>query len=97
MRWAAARDANEAPIVQALELKGWSVFKLSSPGMPDLLCIRRGRMVLLEVKTPKGELKPAQVKTFQRMKAAGYGVAIVRTPSEAVEAVAEATQHQPKE
>jgi hypothetical protein len=87
MRWAAKRDANEDPIVTALELKGWTVFKLSSPGIPDLLCIRRGRVVLLEVKTPKGELEPAQVKTFQRMKAAGYHVAVVRTPSEAVEAV----------
>lgn len=87
MRFAAKRDSNERPIIAALQLAGWSVFQVSATGFPDLLCARRGEVRLLEVKTAKGKLEPAQVKLHQRMEAAGLKVHVVRTPDEALAAV----------
>lgn len=97
MRFAAKRDANEGEIVTALELAGWSVFKVSDTGLPDLICCRRGVLALLEVKAPDGDLTPAQVKTFQRLRAAGYEVAVVRTPAEALTAVGATKKAPPRE
>jgi len=88
MRHAAKRDANEPEIVEALELSGWTVIPVSDTGVMDLLCIRRGVVKLLEVKGPKGKLTPAQEKTFARIHAAGGTVHVVRTPAEALHAVA---------
>jgi hypothetical protein len=85
--YGARRDANERPIVQALELAGWKVFPLSAPGWPDLVCVRHGQVRLLEVKTRTGKLKPAQVVLHQRMASAGLRVHVVRTPEEAIHAV----------
>lgn len=89
MRRAAKRDANERPIITALQLAGWSVFQLSAPGLPDLMCVRRGRVVLIEVKE-KGKRKhltAAQVVFFSKMKAAGLEPVVVETPEEALAAV----------
>lgn len=88
LRHAAKRDANEAEIVRALELAGWAVIPVSDTGVMDLLCIRRGVIRLLEVKGPKGKLTPAQERTFARIHAAGGTVHVVRTPAEALHAVA---------
>lgn len=88
MRYAAKRDANEAEIVRALELSGWTVIPVSDTGVMDLLCIRRGVVRLLEVKSAKGKRTPAQEKTFARIHAAGGTVHVVRTPAEALHAVA---------
>lgn len=88
MRHAAKRDANEPEIVEALELSGWTVIPVSDTGVMDLLCIRRGVVKLLEVKSAKGKLTPAQEKTFARIHAAGGTVHVVRTPAEALHAVA---------
>ncbi len=87
MRWAAQRDAAEPAVVQALELSGWTVVKVSDKGLPDLLCVRRGEVVLLEVKSKGGRMKPAQVQLHARLRAAGLPVAIVTTPEEALAAV----------
>jgi hypothetical protein len=85
----AKRDANEPIIVEALEAAGWLVIRLSAPGMPDLLCVRRGVLVLMEVKMPKGSVTPKQAETFLEMLSWGYRVPIIRSVKEAVE-VAEA-------
>lgn len=88
-RYALQRDANEAPIVQALRLAGWFVLPLNGAGVPDLLCVRRGAIVFLEVKAVKGgRMKPAQVELHAQLRAAGLVVAIVTTPEEALAAVA---------
>lgn len=88
MRWDAQRDKAEPAVVQALQLAGWTVEKVSAKGFPDLLCVRRGVVVLLEVKSKGGRMKPAQVKLHARLRAAGLVVAIVTTPAEALDAVA---------
>ncbi|MBN1208976.1 MAG: VRR-NUC domain-containing protein [Myxococcaceae bacterium] len=87
-RWAAKRDDNEAAIVQALELAGWTVVRVSSPGVMDLLCGRQGVIRLLEVKGKHGRLTPAQERLLLRLRAARIQVAVVRTPEEALAAVA---------
>lgn len=87
MRWAAQRDTAEPAVVQALTLAGWTVERLSDKGFPDLLCVRRGEVVLLEVKSKGGRMKPAQVDLHARLRAAGLAVAIVTTPEEALAAV----------
>ena len=87
MRWAAQRDEAEPDVVRALELAGWTVERVSAPGFPDLLCVRRGQTVLLEVKSKGGRFKPAQVELHARLRAAGLVVAVVTTPEEALAAV----------
>lgn len=87
MRWAAKRDSNEPEIVKALECAGWLVMKVSDKGAPDLLCAKNGRLVLVEVKGPKGKLTPAQVESHQRLAASGVTVHVVTTPEEALMAV----------
>ncbi|MBM7117614.1 VRR-NUC domain-containing protein [Archangium primigenium] len=87
MRWAAQRDKAEPAVVQALQLAGWTVEKVSAPGFPDLLCVRRGQVVLLEVKSERGRMQRAQVELHARVRAAGLVVAVVTTPEEALAAV----------
>ena len=87
MRWAAQRDAAEPAVVRALRLAGWTVEQVSAPGFPDLLCVRRGQVALLEVKSKGGRMKPAQVALHARLRAAGLVVAIVTTPEEGLAAV----------
>lgn len=89
MRAAARRDANEPSIIRALEAVGWLVVPLSGAGLPDLLCVRRGALVLLEVKTAKGTVTTAQAGLFGRMLRWGYRVPVVRSPEEALAAAEE--------
>jgi len=83
MRWAARRDQAEGRIIRAVRLDGWTVERVSASGFPDLLCVRRGEVVLIEVKSKGGRMKPAQVKLHARLRAAGLAVAVVTTPEEA--------------
>lgn len=55
-------DANQQAIVQALRHAGVSVCSLAGcgDGVPDLLCSILGRTLLIEAKTGKGALTPAQ-------------------------------------
>lgn len=85
MRRAAKRDDNEALIVRALQSAGWTVFRVSDTGLPDLMCARDGKVILLEVKAPDGTLTPAQRETFTELAKAGVMVQVVRSPQEALE------------
>ena len=68
MRRAAKRDWTEPEIVRALEAIGVTVARVSSPGVPDLLCWRRDTGYrLIEVKTPRGKLTPDQTALRRRM------------------------------
>jgi hypothetical protein len=81
----ARRDSNEGEIVDALELVGARVWKLDKPF--DLLCHWSGRLTLLEVKTPKGKLTRDQLRELDRCHADGVPVAVVRTVSDALQAI----------
>lgn len=57
---AARRDANEPEIVRALQAVGCDVWRVSGPGLPDLLVRRAGRLYAFEVKTGRGRRTAAQ-------------------------------------
>lgn len=58
------RDDNHAEIAEALRRCGWYVVDTSNcpsaPGMADLTCIRRGRVMLVEVKARAGRQRDRQ-------------------------------------
>lgn len=57
------RDVNERAIVEALRQIGVQVYHISGPGLPDLLTCHRGNWLPIEVKGPRGQLTPAQLRT----------------------------------
>lgn len=80
MRRAAKRDANEPEIVRALRSGGYLVKQLNEF---DLLVSDGQRVWMLEVKMPKGKLKPSQ----EQMLTDGWPLHIVRSESDALNAV----------
>lgn len=80
-RYAAKRDQNEQQIIDALRAVGADVVPLSEEGVADLLVGWRGDNLMLEVKTSKGGLTPAQ-KRFAATWRGHY--AIVRNVEEAL-------------
>jgi hypothetical protein len=85
-RYAKKRDVSEPVIVQALRSAGARVWQLDRPF--DLLVGLRGRFVVLECKTGKRKATDAQVAELDACKAGGLPVYVVRTPEEALQAVA---------
>lgn len=89
----AARDANEAEIVDALRTIGCSVVRLSEKGIPDLLVGFKGNTFLLEVKLPLGakggkshsELTKDQQAFFEQWR--GKEPVIVRSINDAFAAI----------
>ncbi len=61
---AAKIDRNHLEVALALRKMGYSVFSLAAcgRGCPDILASKHGRNYLVEVKSEKGKLTPAQVK-----------------------------------
>jgi hypothetical protein len=88
-RFAATRkDVNQPELVAALRGLGWCVYDTSAvasranlPGWPDLLCVRAGRVVLVEIKHGKAPLTPDE-QTFH----AGYAgeIVVLRTIDDCV-------------
>lgn len=60
-RNAARRDKNERALIDCFAQLGVYTHRLSGAGLPDLLCGYRGRWCLVEVKTSRGRLEPAQL------------------------------------
>jgi len=78
-------------IVQALSYAGWLVMHIPNqstrgrqrwsgllPGAPDLVAVKRGRVVFLEVKTDKGKLSEKQVEVNDLLRLHGMEVRVVR-------------------
>lgn len=77
-------DANHASIRTALRQCGWLVADLSAAGkgFPDLVAIRGGRTVFVEVKDGKKspsarKLTPAQVELHEAFQRAGHKVQVI--------------------
>ncbi len=82
-----------------LRLYGWKVVRIhqslgSEKGIPDLVAIREGRHVWIEVKAPKGYLSEHQVAWLQDLEDHG-GVYIVARSVEDVEHLAQRTEPRP--
>ena len=61
-------------IAQAMTKSGWLVVKLIQTnlnGIPDLMCIRKGVTIFLEVKRPSKELQPLQEHRIKKLNAIG--------------------------
>lgn len=90
-RYAARRDANEHPIVEALRAAGATVYQLSQDGVPDLLVSYVDRQtgasctVLIEVKTAKGKLTEAQEQFMDEW--LDHNVFIVKSVEEALSVI----------
>jgi len=93
-RWAAKTDRSHKPIVQALRKVGCKVVSLArfGDGVPDLLVRVGSRVVLIEVKEPKGKLRPDQ-EAFLRD---WPETIIVRSVSDALRAVGVAVPAPPE-
>ena len=81
MRRAAKRDDSERAIVQAFELAGASVWRLSDPNLPDLLVGWRLQTHPVECKTGKRKQSKGQADAALLWR--GTPVEVVRTPDEA--------------
>lgn len=60
------------------------------PGFADLICLWRGKGLLLEVKSATGRLTDSQKELFPRLEAVGWPVTVVRSDVEAYRALKEA-------
>jgi VRR-NUC domain. len=78
-------------IVQALSYAGWLVMHIPNqstrgrqrwaglmPGAPDLIAVKRGRVVFLEVKTEKGKVSERQSEVHDLLRLHGMEVRVVR-------------------
>jgi Holliday junction resolvase len=79
------RDRNERQLIDGLQKAGAVVHRISGTGLPDLLVGYRKRWILLEVKSPKGKLEPAQVLFHQAAQALGLPCHIVHTFEDCLE------------
>lgn len=76
-------------IVDYLRLHGWKVVRivqgvLSEPGIPDLVAIRDGWHVWIEVKTPTGRLSAYQENWLQDLKEHGGMYIVARSVEDVV-------------
>lgn len=86
-RRACARDANHDEIADAFRRLGWDVIDTHQcaqyvPGFPDLMAIRGGRVVGIEVKAPGGRLTVDEL-TFA-MAHPEWAPVVVRTVDEVI-------------
>jgi hypothetical protein len=91
-RYAARRDDNEPEIRARFARHGWHTEQVSGAGMPDLiawppehghpLTWPRQSALLVDVKTPTGGFKPAQVKKWTALASKGIPVYVARTEAE---------------
>lgn len=73
----------QAAVVKLAKLLGWRCYwthnSLHSPnGWPDLVCIRRPRILFLELKAERTPVTPAQAETIAELQACEQAAFIVR-------------------
>ena len=69
----------QTKIKKKLELEGWFVIKLittSCNGIPDLLCLKNGNAMFIEVKQPDGTLSELQNVRIGQLLALGFDVKV---------------------
>ena len=72
-------QAKQAKIKKKLTAKGWTVIKLiktTMNGIPDLMCLRDGVTMFIEVKTEKGVLSPIQKYVISELRNQNFEVKI---------------------
>lgn len=69
----------QSKIIKNLEKEGWYVVKLittTKAGIPDLLCLKNGRTVFIEVKRPGGKVSELQRLRMAELLKQGFEVII---------------------
>ena len=69
----------QAKIIAKLTQEGWFCVKLiktSVNGIPDLLCLKNGKTMFIEVKQPDGKLSELQNVRIGQLLALGFDVKI---------------------
>lgn len=69
----------QAKIIKRLKTEGWYVIKLiktSVSGIPDLLCLKNGETMFIEVKQPDGKLSELQKIRIEQLKEKGFNVKV---------------------
>lgn len=72
--------AIQRQVMKALEKEGWTCVKLIQTnfnGMPDLLCLRHGMTMFIEVKSETGKPSPMQLHRIEKLKNSGFGAYVV--------------------
>lgn len=72
----------QSEIIKRLNKHGWGVIKLIQTnfnGVPDLLCLRKGICMFLEVKTSAGVVSELQKHRIEQINAYGVFAAVVRS------------------
>lgn len=83
----ASKDNNQRDIVRALESVGVFVQPLSGAGVPDLLVGYNSQWLLMEVKSERGKLTPAQSEWHALAHSHNLPLVIVRSVGQALDAV----------
>jgi len=68
-------QAIQKKISDRLKKEGWIVVKLiktTMNGIPDLMALRNGETLFVEVKQPKGKLAPLQELRIQELRDQGF-------------------------
>ena len=69
----------QAKIIAKLQKEGWLCIKLiktSCNGIPDLLCLKNGKTMFIEVKQPDGKLSELQNVRIGQLLALGFDVKV---------------------
>ena len=69
----------QAKIITKLKTEGWLCVKLiktSVNGIPDLLCLKNGETMFIEVKQPDGKLSELQKIRIEQLKEKGFNVKV---------------------
>lgn len=72
-------SAIQTQIKKKLQADGWIVIKLiktSLNGIPDLMCLKDGKVKFIEVKQPKGVISPIQDYVINMLRTNGFDVKI---------------------
>lgn len=72
--------AIQRQVMKALEGAGWTCVKLIQTnlnGMPDLMCLRGGMTMFIEVKSETGKASKLQLHRIHQLKMNGFGAYVV--------------------
>ena len=72
-------SAIQTKIKKKMQEDGWTVIKLiktSMNGIPDILALKNGEVMFIEVKQPKGVLSPIQKHVIETLRVKGFDVKV---------------------
>ena len=72
-------SAIQTKIKNKMQEDGWTVIKLiktSMNGIPDILALKNGEVMFIEVKQPKGVVSPLQKHVIKTLREKGFNVKV---------------------